>query len=35
MPKSFWDKSMFVRPKDNRSVVCYASAFNLEDTDVR
>ncbi|XP_076824071.1 angiotensin-converting enzyme-like isoform X1 [Clavelina lepadiformis] len=34
MPKSFWRHSMFIRP-ENRSAVCYASAFNLEDRDVR
>jgi len=34
MPKSFWKFSMFTRPA-NRSVVCYASAHNLEGTDVR
>lgn len=34
MPTSFWQRSMFVRPA-NRSVVCYASAFNMEDSDVR
>lgn len=35
MTPEFWDNSMFVRPKDNRSVVCYASAHNLEKDDVR
>uniref|UniRef100_F6Z092 Angiotensin-converting enzyme n=2 Tax=Ciona intestinalis TaxID=7719 RepID=F6Z092_CIOIN len=35
MPKTFWELSMFTRPK-NRSVVCYASAWNLgHKTDVR
>jgi len=35
MPKSFWEKSMFVRPKDGRPVVCYASASDLKYGDVR
>nr|XP_039268156.1 angiotensin-converting enzyme-like [Styela clava] len=35
MTPEFWKNSMFTRPKDNRSVVCYASAHNLERDDVR
>lgn len=35
MTPQFWKNSMFTRPKDNRSVVCYASAHNLEGDDVR
>lgn len=35
MTPQFWKYSMFTRPKDNRSVVCYASAHNLEGDDVR
>jgi peptidyl-dipeptidase A len=32
LPKTFWDRSMLVRPKD-REVVCHASAWNM-DPDV-
>ena len=29
LPETFWDRSLFVKPKD-RSVVCHASAWNLD-----
>jgi peptidyl-dipeptidase A len=29
LPKSFWERSMFVKPRD-RDVVCHASAWNLD-----
>ena len=29
LPKPFWERSLFVKPKD-RSVVCHASAWNLD-----
>ena len=29
LPKTFWERSLFVKPKD-RSVVCHASAWNLD-----
>ena len=29
LPKTFWQRSLFVKPKD-RSVVCHASAWNLD-----
>ncbi|HET9679181.1 MAG TPA: M2 family metallopeptidase [Gammaproteobacteria bacterium] len=35
LPESFWDKSMFLRPRD-RDVVCHASAWDLSaDGDIR
>ncbi len=32
LPQKFWDRSMFVRPRD-REVVCHASAWDMDDTD--
>ena len=29
LPETFWERSLFVKPKD-RSVVCHASAWNLD-----
>ena len=29
LPKTFWERSLFIKPKD-RSVVCHASAWNLD-----
>ena len=35
LPKTFWERSLFVRPRD-REVVCHASAWNIDlETDVR
>jgi len=35
LPETFWDRSLFLRPKD-RDVVCHASAWDIDlDTDVR
>ncbi|MGK2858529.1 MAG: M2 family metallopeptidase, partial [Thermoanaerobaculia bacterium] len=35
MPKTFWERSLFIKPRD-RSVVCHASAWDLdEDNDLR
>src|SRR5678810_61006 len=35
LPKTFWDRSLFVRPRD-RDVVCHASAWDIDaDADVR
>ena len=35
LPKTFWERSLFVRPKD-RDVVCHASAWDLDlEADVR
>src|SRR5204863_542482 len=35
LPKTFWERSLFVRPKD-RAVVCHASAWDIDlETDVR
>jgi len=34
LPQSFWDRSLFVQPKD-RDVVCHASAWDIEDDDYR
>ena len=31
LPKTFWERSLFVKPRD-RSVVCHASAWNLDPT---
>ncbi|QYJ80412.1 M2 family metallopeptidase [Shewanella acanthi] len=32
LPDSFWDRSLFVQPKD-RDVVCHASAWDLDNLD--
>ncbi len=32
LPKSFWDRSLFVRPRD-REVVCHASAWSIDYAD--
>jgi peptidyl-dipeptidase A len=32
LPKTFWDRSLFVRPKD-REVVCHASAWDIDYVD--
>jgi len=35
LPKTFWDRSLFVRPRD-RDVVCHASAWDIDyESDVR
>jgi peptidyl-dipeptidase A len=35
LPKTFWERSLFVRPQD-REVVCHASAWDIDNlTDVR
>jgi len=35
LPRTFWERSLFVRPKD-REVVCHASAWDIDNlTDVR
>jgi peptidyl-dipeptidase A len=35
LPKTFWERSLFVRPKD-RDVVCHASAWDIDlEADVR
>jgi peptidyl-dipeptidase A len=35
LPKTFWERSLFVRPKD-REVVCHASAWDIDlESDVR
>ncbi len=35
LPKTFWERSLFVRPRD-RDVVCHASAWDIDlDSDVR
>lgn len=35
LPKSFWERSLFAKPRD-RSVVCHASAWHIDlDQDVR
>ena len=34
LPQSFWDRSLFVKPRD-REVVCHASAWDLSPTDLR
>ncbi|MFL2717633.1 MAG: M2 family metallopeptidase, partial [Gammaproteobacteria bacterium] len=31
LPETFWERSLFVKPRD-RSVVCHASAWNLDPT---
>jgi peptidyl-dipeptidase A len=32
LPKTFWDRSLFVKPRD-RDVVCHASAWNLDSAE--
>ncbi len=32
LPDTFWDRSLFVQPKD-RDVVCHASAWDLDNLD--
>jgi peptidyl-dipeptidase A len=32
LPKTFWERSLFVKPRD-REVVCHASAWDLDDKD--
>lgn len=32
LPKTFWERSMFVQPRD-RDVVCHASAWDVDDVD--
>jgi len=32
LPKTFWERSMFVKPRD-REVVCHASAWNIDSVD--
>src|SRR5262249_37467089 len=32
LPQTFWDRSMFVRPRD-RDVVCHASAWNVDGVE--
>ncbi len=32
LPQTFWERSMFVRPRD-REVVCHASAWDVDDKD--
>jgi peptidyl-dipeptidase A len=32
LPKSFWDRSLFVKPRD-REVVCHASAWDVDQVD--
>jgi peptidyl-dipeptidase A len=34
LPQSFWDRSMFVKPRD-RDVVCHASAWTIDKGDQR
>ncbi len=35
LPRTFWDRSLFVRPRD-RDVVCHASAWDIDlETDIR
>jgi peptidyl-dipeptidase A len=35
LPKTFWDRSLFVRPRD-RDVVCHASAWDVDyESDIR
>ena len=34
LPKTFWERSLFVQPKD-RDVVCHASAWDIDDDDYR
>jgi peptidyl-dipeptidase A len=32
LPQTFWERSMFVQPRD-RNVVCHASAWNIDDEE--
>ena len=32
LPKTFWERSMFTKPRD-RDVVCHASAWDIDDVD--
>ncbi len=32
LPETFWERSMFVKPRD-RDVVCHASAWNVDEVD--
>jgi peptidyl-dipeptidase A len=32
LPKTFWERSLFVKPRD-REVVCHASAWNVDNVD--
>jgi peptidyl-dipeptidase A len=32
LPKTFWDRSLFVKPRD-REVVCHASAWDIDSVD--
>jgi peptidyl-dipeptidase A len=32
LPNTFWERSLFVKPRD-REVVCHASAWNIDDVD--
>ncbi len=32
LPQTFWERSLFVKPRD-REVVCHASAWNIDDLD--
>lgn len=32
LPKTFWERSLFVKPAD-REVVCHASAWNIDNQD--
>jgi peptidyl-dipeptidase A len=32
LPQSFWERSMFIKPRD-REVVCHASAWNVDNVD--
>ena len=32
LPKTFWERSLFVKPRD-RDVVCHASAWNIDNVD--
>jgi len=32
LPETFWDRSLFLKPKD-REVVCHASAWDIDDRD--
>ena len=34
LPKTFWERSLFVRPRD-REVVCHASAWDIDNLDRR
>ena len=32
LPATFWERSLFVKPRD-REVVCHASAWNIDNVD--